>query len=78
MSQGCGSAHAQGILDWGGDKVGSCQVSTLNKVGKALTGCYKVNGEWRAEGETEDMVGEEEKEGVTEKLSEIKKSENSC
>lgn len=78
MSQGCGSTHAQGILDWGGDKAGSCQVSTLNKVGKALTGCYKVNGEWKAEGETEDMVGEEEKEGVTEKLSEIRKSENSC
>lgn len=43
----CGSAHAQGILDWGGDKVGSCQVSTLKKVGEALTRCYRVNGEWR-------------------------------
>lgn len=66
-------------MDWGGDKAGSCQVSTLNKMGEGLTGCYKVNDEWKAEGETEDVGGrEEESKRVTEKLSESGKSENSC
>lgn len=31
-----------------------------------------------AEGETEDVGGEEKKEGVIEKLPESRKSENSC
>lgn len=35
-----------------------------------------MNGE--AEGETGDVGGEEENEGVTEKLSDSRKSENSC
>lgn len=26
-------------------------------MGEGLTGCYKVNDEWEAEGETEDVVG---------------------